>query len=178
MKGIKGKGGVAALIVSIIALVVAATGVSSANVNSGPKQVITRATTAAAAGPTTKTFSFIGKPGSKTSTLVNVDQFLINARCGTGGQPVIFAFSSASQGDIFGHILDGQGRWHLLHNTSFSKGTKGVSVSTSSGDFDASGNLMFESGAGKVVTVNYAFDNATTLNKQNVCTVFGSVTAT
>jgi hypothetical protein len=177
MKRIKGKGALPALIVSLIALVVAAAGVSSAN--SPPARAkITRATTAAGAGPATKTFSFIGKPGSKTSTLVNVDQFLINARCGTGGQPVIFAFSSSNSGDIFGHIVDGLGRLHNLHDTTFSKGTKGVSINTSSGDFDASGNILFESGIGKVVTVTYAFDNATTLNKQNVCTVFGSVTAT
>jgi hypothetical protein len=175
MKGIKGKAGLPALIVSIIALVVAATGVS--NAGTPPEKIVSRATPAAA-GPVTKTFSFIGKPGSKTSTLVNVDQFLVNARCSTSGTPVIFAFSSATKGDVFGHILDGTGRWHNIHNTSFSKGTKGISVSTSSGDFDASGNLMFESGIGKVVTVNYAFDNATTLNKQNVCTVFGSATAT
>lgn len=177
MKGIKGKGGAAALIVSIIALVVAAAGVSNASGGTPPEKIVSRAT-AAAAGPVTKTFSFIGKPGSKTSTLVNVDQFLINARCGTGGQPVIFAFSSANTGDVFGRILDGLGRLHSVHNTSFSKGTKGISIATSSGDFDATGTISFESGIGKVVSVNYAFDNATTLNKQNVCTVFGSVTAT
>ena len=63
-----------------------------------------------------------------------------------------------------------------IHNTSFTKGVS-VQLSTSSGDFDASGDVLFETSADKVVTVQYAFDNATTLGKQNVCTVFGSVVA-
>ena len=37
--------------------------------------------------------------------------------------------------------------------------------------------ITFEQQQGKVVTINYAFDNATTLNKRNVCTVFGSYVA-
>jgi hypothetical protein len=90
---------------------------------------------------------------------------------------VVFAFSSASGGNLFAHVFDGQGRVHLIHNTSFSKGSRGVLVSTTSSDFDATGMLAFETSEGKVVTVNYAFDNSTTLNKQNVCTVFGSYVA-
>ena len=93
------------------------------------------------------------------------------------GNPVVFAFSSASAGDLFGNFVDGAGRTHLIHNTVFSKGNKGVLVSSTSADQDASGVLMFENSNGKVVTVNYAFDDATTLNKQNVCTVFGSYVA-
>ena len=50
-------------------------------------------------------------------------------------------------------------------------------MSTTSNDFDATGVLTFETSAGRVVTVSYAFDNSTTLNKQNVCTVFGSYVA-
>jgi hypothetical protein len=50
-------------------------------------------------------------------------------------------------------------------------------LSTSSGDFDASVNVLFETSAGKVVTVDYASDNATTLGKMNVCTVYGSFVA-
>jgi len=42
---------------------------------------------------------------------------------------------------------------------------------------DASGNVLYETAAGNVVTVNYAFDNATTLNKRNLCTVYGSFIA-
>jgi hypothetical protein len=131
----------------------------------------------AASGPVTRTFSFIAKPGSKTSTLLNIDNFLMNARCDSHGLPVVFAFSSASAGDLFGNFVDGAGRTHLIHNTVFSKGSKGVLVSSTSFDFDSSGILEFENINGKVVTVNYAFDNSTTLNKRNVCTVFGSYVA-
>jgi hypothetical protein len=52
-----------------------------------------------------------------------------------------------------------------------------MQLSTNSGDFDATGTVLFETSNGKVVTVNYAFDNSTTLSKQNVCTVYGSVIA-
>jgi hypothetical protein len=133
---------------------------------------------AAAPAPVTKTFSFIGKPGAKkAATIVNIDSLLINARCDTGGNPVIFAFSSAQSADLFGRIFDGLGRLHIVKNSSFTKGGKGVSLSTSSGDFDATGTVLFETSTGKVVTVSYAFDNSTTLSKQNVCTVYGSLVA-
>ncbi len=137
-----------------------------------------RARPAASPGAVTKTFSFIAGPNSKTSTLLNIDNFLMNARCDSHGLPVIFAFSSASAGDLFGNFVDGAGRTHLIHNTVFSKGNKGVLVSSTSSDFDASGVLDFENVNTKVVTVSYGFDNSTTLNKRNVCTVFGSYTAT
>jgi len=126
----------------------------------------------------TKTFSFIGKPGSKTATLLNIDSLLINARCDSSGRPVIFAFTSANTADILGRIFDGLGRVHILDNTSFSKKTKGMQLSPTSGDFDATGSLLFESSTGAVVTVNLAFDNSTTLGNQNLCTVFGSFIAT
>ena len=61
-----------------------------------------------------KTFSFIGKPNSSTTTLVNVDSLLINARCDATGKPVIFAFTSASSADLFGRIFDGLGRLHIV----------------------------------------------------------------
>src|SRR5437588_11449096 len=35
----------------------------------------------AAAGPVTRTFSFVAGLNSKTRTLLNVDNFLMNARC-------------------------------------------------------------------------------------------------
>ena len=111
----------------------------------------------------TRTFSYIGASGSKTSNVVNINRLTINARCGTGGQPIIFAFSSAGAADIFGRIFDGLGRVHIIHNTSFNKGGKGIALSTSSGDFDASATVLFETSAGKVVTVQMAFDNSTTL---------------
>jgi hypothetical protein len=163
MKRIIGTRGLPALIVSIIALVVLAAGTSSATVTTGP---------------VTKTFSFIGKANSKTTTLVNVDSLLINARCDSRGNPVIFAFSSASNADLFGRMFDGLGRLHIIRDSSFTKKTKGLSLSTTTGDFDSTGTVMFEVSNGKVVTVNYAFDNSTTLAKLNVCTVYGSVIAT
>jgi hypothetical protein len=170
MKRLIGARGLAGLIVSIIALVVLAAGTSSARVT---------AYTSAAAGPVTKTFSFIGKPGSRTSTVVNIDSLLINARCSSNGSPVIFAFSSATSADLFGRIFDGLGRLHIIKNSSFTKKDvpKGLSLSTSSGDFDSTGTVLFEMSDGKVVTINYAFDNSTTLSKMNVCTVYGSLIA-
>jgi hypothetical protein len=128
--------------------------------------------------PVTKTFSFIGKPNSKTVTLLNIDSLLINARCTAGGSPVIFAFTSANNGDIFGRILDGAGRLHSVHNTVFNTSNKGILLSTTSSDFDGSGTVLFETSTGRVVTVQYGFDNSTTLGRQNVCTVFGSAIAT
>jgi hypothetical protein len=154
--------GCAALIVSIVAIVALLTGTSSAKVT---------------ANAVAKTFSFVGKPNSSTTTLVNVNSLLINARCDSTGKPVIFAFSSASSADLFGRIFDGLGRLHVVKNSSFTKASKGVQLSTNSGDFDATGTVLFETSNGKVVTVNYAFDNSTTLSKQNVCTVYGSVIA-
>jgi hypothetical protein len=129
-------------------------------------------------GAVTKTFSFIAKSNSSTSTLVNIDSLLINARCDSSGRPVVFAFTSAGSADIFGRIFDGYGRVHILKNTSFTNKTKGIQLSPLSGDFDATGSVLFETSTGKVVTVNIAFDNSTTLVKQNVCTVFGSFIAT
>ncbi|MGO9906473.1 MAG: hypothetical protein ACLP4R_16660 [Solirubrobacteraceae bacterium] len=126
----------------------------------------------------TRTFSYIAKPNSKTTTLINIDSLLVNARCDSSGRPVIFAFSSASSADIFGRIFDGNGRVHILKNSSFTSQTKGIQLSTSSGDYDATGTVLFETSTGKVVTVNLAFDNSTTLAKQNVCTVYGSMIAT
>jgi hypothetical protein len=130
------------------------------------------------AGAATKTFSLIAKPSSSTTTLVNIDSLLINARCDSSGRPVVFAFTSAGSADIFGRIFDGYGRLHILKNTSFTNKTKGIQLSPVSGDFDATGSLLFETSTGSVVTVNIAFDNSTTLVKQKVCTVFGSTIAT
>jgi len=128
-------------------------------------------------GAVTKTFSSIAKPNSSTRTLVNIDSLLINARCDSSGKPVVFAFTSAGSSDIFGRVFDGYGRVHILKNTSFTNKTKGIQLSPLSGDFDATGSILFETSTGKVVTVNIAFDNSTTLGKQNLCTVFGSLIA-
>jgi hypothetical protein len=171
MQRIKGVRGLTAIGLSIGAIaVLAVPGASSA-------AAAFRARPAASPTAVTKTFSFIGKPGSKTSTLMNIDNFAMNARCDTHGLPIVYAFSSANAGDLFGNFVDGAGRTHLIHNTSFAKGNKGVLVSSPSSDQDSSGILLFENSNGKVVTVNYAFDNSTTLNKQNLCTVYGSYVA-
>jgi hypothetical protein len=154
--------GTRALIASIVGLVAMSVGSASA----------------LAAGPVTKTFSFIARPNSRTVTIVNIDGLLINARCNARGEPVIFAFSSATSADLFGHVFDGLGRLHVVHNSSFTRTSKGVLLSPTTSDFDASGTLLYEASNGKVVTVAYAFDNSTTLANQNLCTVYGSFVAT
>jgi hypothetical protein len=131
---------------------------------------------AAPAGPVTKTFSFIGKPNSSTKTVINIDQFVVNARCDRGGAPVIFGFTTAGTADLFGRVFDGLSRLHIIKNTTFNKKSS-VLLSTTSGDFDSTGTLLFETSTGTVVTVQYAFDNSTTLGRQNLCTVFGSYIA-
>jgi hypothetical protein len=169
--------GVAALFVSTVAVGTVGAGTAIAHSHRAPVKVrVHAATVTGSAGPVTKTFSFIGPPGSKTATIVNIDGLTINARCGTAGQPVIFAFSNVAKSDILGRAFDGAGRLHSIHNTSFGPGVS-VSLSTSSDDFDASGDVHFETPKGKVVSVSYAFDNATTLGKQNACTVYGSAIA-
>ncbi len=154
--------GLAALIVSIAAFAALAAGTSSAQTT----------------GAVTRTFSFIARPNSKTSTLLNINSLLINARCDAKGSPVVFAFSSASSADLFGRLFDGLGRIHIIKNSAFTGKSKGVSLSPSSGDFDSTGTVLFETSSGRVVTVSYALDNATTLNRTNVCTVYGSYIAT
>jgi hypothetical protein len=133
---------------------------------------------AAKTSAVTRTFSFIGKPNSKTATLINIDQFVINARCTANGSPLVFAFSKAPAADIFSRVFDGVGRLHLQKNTAFTNKTKGIQLSPNSNDFDSTGSVLFETLTGKVVTVNIAFDNSTTLVKRNLCTVFGSFIAT
>jgi len=170
----KGRG-TAALIVPVVALAAVATASASAD-QATAKTTVHRAIVKGTAGPVTRTFSFIGPRGSKTVNVVSIDGLTINARCGTAGQPVIFGFSSVAKSDILGHVFDGLGRVHIIHNTSFGPNVS-VPLSTTSGDYDASGSVLFETPAGKVVTVSYGFDNATTLGNQNVCTVFGSAIA-
>ena len=131
----------------------------------------------ASPGPVTRTFSFIGVPSSKTVTVVNIDSLTINARCNAQGAPVIFAFSGSNNADLFGRYFDGLGRLHIVRNSSFDKGTRGVQLSATAGDFDATGTILYEAFNGRVVTVQYAFDNATTLGKRRVCTVYGSYVA-
>jgi len=126
----------------------------------------------------TRTFSFIGQPNSRTSTLINIDQFVINARCTSNGSPLVFAFSRAPAADVFSRVFDGAGRLHVQKNTAFTNKTKGIQLSPTSNDFDSTGSVLFETLTGKVVTVNIAFDNSTTLVRRNLCTVFGSYIAT
>jgi hypothetical protein len=177
MKRLMRSRSVAALIVSTFAVAVVAAETASASTDHATvKTKVHRAVVKGSAGPVTRTFSFIAPPGSKTANIVSIDGLTINARCGSAGQPVIFAFSGVAKADILGRIFDGLGRVHVIHNTSFGPGVS-VALSTTSGDFDASGSVLFETPAGKVVTVSYGFDNATTLGKQNLCTVFGSAIA-
>ena len=133
---------------------------------------------AAPATAVTRTFSFIGKPNSKTSTVINnVDSLIINARCTRNGSPLVFAFSKAPAADIFARVFDGSGRVHVSKNTSFTTKSS-MQLSPSNFDFDSTGSVLFETLSGQVVTVNIAFDNSTTLGKRNFCTVFGSYIAT
>jgi hypothetical protein len=131
----------------------------------------------AASNAVTRTFSFSAKPNSSTKTLFNVNGLLVNARCNASGNPVVFAFSSAFNADIFVRVFDGFGRLHTFKSTAFVKGNKGMALSSVSNDFDSTGTALFGTASGRVVSVNYAFDNATTFNKLNVCTVFGSYVA-
>lgn len=177
MKRVKRRRVICALTLSTVAMTAVAAGTASARSERATvKTSVHAATVKGTAGPVTRTFSFTGPSGSKTANVVSIDGLTINARCGTGGQPVIFGFSSVAGSDLLGRIFDGLGRAHIIHNTSFGPGVS-VPLSTSSGDFDASGSVLFETPAGKVVTVAYGFDNAPTLGKQKVCTVFGSAIA-
>jgi hypothetical protein len=100
-----GTRGLAALIVSVIALVAMAAGTSDATTVSGP---------------ITKTFSFIGKPGAGPVNVINkVDTLTVSARCNAQGFPVIFAFTSSKRADIFGRMFDGFGRGHIIKNSAF-----------------------------------------------------------
>jgi hypothetical protein len=163
---------VVAAITSLSAIFVIAVG--SASAAKSPRVIIRTS-----AAPVTRTFSFIGRPGSRTSTIFNIDGFLVNARCSSNGSPIIFGFPRTSTAaDLFGRMFDGLGRLHLVKDSSFNRSTRGVALYTTSNDFDASGSVLFETSSGKVVTVSYAFDNATTLSKQSVCTVYGSYVAT
>lgn len=167
---------------ALAAVALAAGAVTAATAAATPDSASTvrtaHATAVGTSSPVSRTFSFIGKPNSKTTTLFNLDSLLINARCDARGNPVIFAFTSAGNADIFGRMFDGLGRQHTIKNSAFTSKSSGVSLSPAiPGDFNSSGTVMFESSTGQVVTVNYAFDNATTLAHLNVCTVYGSVIA-
>jgi hypothetical protein len=163
VKRLVGTRGWAAVILSVTAVVAVGAGSASAS---------------AATAPVTKTFSFIGKPGALPArTLFNIDGFSANARCDSKGSPIVFGFSSASNADLFGRLFDGLLRTHIIKNSAFTKG-KSVALYPSTNDFDTTGALLFETSTGKVVTVQYAMDNSTTLNHTNVCTVYGSLVAT
>ena len=100
--------GIARLIVSTLSVAVAAAGTASASSEHATvKTTVHRAIVKGTAGTVTRTFSFIGPPGSKTAYIVNIDGLAINARCGTAGQPVIYAFSSVAKADVLGRIFDG-----------------------------------------------------------------------
>lgn len=126
-------------------------------------------------GAVTRTFSFIASPNGKAGkAIVNINGLLMNARCDASGRPIVFAFSSANAADLFGRVFDGAGRVNVVHNTVFNRTNRGVLVSPSRNDFNSTGSLLFENVNGRVVTVNIAMDNSTTLDGRRVCTVFGS----
>jgi len=156
MKRIIGERSLAASSAAIAAVVVSAVGASSAS---------------AAASAVTRTFSFIGKANSRTRTVVNIDSLLINARCDAKGSPVVFAFSSASNADLFGRLFDGLGRIHIIKNSSLTSESKGVSLSPTSGDSNSTGTVLFYGRTARSSrSVDYALDNSTTLSKLKVCT--------
>ena len=152
--------GLGALIVSAIAVAAA---------------VVSSAGAAGSSGPQTKTFNFINTTNNQTTTLFNADGLTVNARCDTNNAPVIFAFTSAFNANLLGHVIDGSGHLHVIAVDNFNKFGKGVSLAPNIvGDRDASGTLVYETFAGKVVSVTYAFDNSPTLGNKKVCTVYGS----
>jgi hypothetical protein len=160
LRKLKNTRGLGALIVSIIAVVAAIVGTAGA---------------ANSSGPLTKTFNFTSTTNNKTTTLFSADGLTVNARCDPQNAPVIFAFTSAFNADLLGHVVDGSGRLHIIANDAFNKFSNGVSLAPNIvGDRDASGTLTYETFAGKVVTVTYAFDNSPTLGNKQVCTVYGS----
>jgi hypothetical protein len=160
---LKNARGLGALVVSIIAVVAALVG------NAGA---------AGSSAPVTKTFSFINTTNNKTTTLFSADGLLVNARCDPQNAPVIFAFTSAFNANLLGHVIDGSGRLHVIANDAFNRFGKGVSLAPNIvGDRDASGTLVYETGVGKVVSVTYAFDNSPTLGGKKVCTVYGTYVA-
>lgn len=161
MRQTLGRGGLAALIVSAVVLAVPAVATSRLG----------------SVGAVTRTFSFIARANSKTVTVVNINGMLVNARCDARGNPVIFAFSSARNADLFGRLFDGVGRVYIIKDSAFIKGSKGVFLSPSRADYDSTGSVLFETSSGAVVTIAYAFDNATTLAKLPFCTVYGSLVA-
>jgi hypothetical protein len=172
MNGIIRRRGWAALIASAAVLAAVGVGTASASFSSSSNGSVN------ITNGVTKSFAFIGKNNSKTVNVVNIDKLTINARCNGSGSPIVFAFSSATNGDLFGRVFDGHGRLQIVHNSSFSKGNPGVRLNPTSNDFDSTGTVVYENSSGQAVTVNIAMDNATTLNKLNVCTVYGSVVAT
>ena len=125
MRRMLGSRGMVASLAAFGAVVVVAAGPAAASVSKNP---------------TTKTFSVIAKNGQKAKR-VQRRRADINARCGTGsaaGTPVVFAFSGVPAGDLLGHMFDGAGRTHIIHNTQFNKGTNGVRLTPTSSDFDGS----------------------------------------
>ena len=133
---------------------------------------------ALAAGGSSKvnanTFAFQGGKGSALRTLLNVNGLTIRARCNSAGSPQITATTSSNNADLFGHVITGHGRVHAIADDAFHKGVTANLVAGVTGDPDASGSVQYQIGSGKLVTVNYSFDNARTLNGTNVCTVYGS----
>lgn len=155
-----------ALVVAMIALVAAVGGTALA----GPVGQL------AAKGPKVAGLSFKSGANSAKRTLLNVDGLRITTSCNASTKPVITATTSASHADLLGRVVTAKGKVKGIGDDMFTTMssddlTAGVG---SAADSDGSGTVSYERDGGKVVTVNYAFDNKPTLAGENVCTVFGT----
>jgi hypothetical protein len=131
----------------------------------------------AARSAATKTFSFIAAPGAATKTIVDTGTLLLNARCTSAGAPVVYAFSSADGADLLGRVFDGLGNGITIRSSAFDRTSRGMLLTPRRNDFHVFGTVLYETPGGTVAQVTYAADNATTLGKRRVCTVFGSYLA-
>ncbi len=118
--------------------------------------------------------SFTARPHSSTVKLLNVDGLTIKTSCSSAGEAVIRATTSSTNADLIGHVIDSKGVGHAIADDAFHRGVTDDLTATVGGDQDASGNAVYETAAGKVVSLTYAFDNSSTLNGKNVCTVYGT----
>lgn len=162
---VKGRG-TPALVVAVIALVAAVGGTALA----GPVGQL------AAKHPTVAAFSFKCHAIGPDHTLLSVDGLRITARCDGSTKPVITATTSSSHADLLGRVVNRAGKVKSIADDAFTTTsrddlTAGIG---SAADSDGSGTVSYERADGKVVTVNYSFDNSPTLGGEDVCTVFGT----
>jgi hypothetical protein len=119
-------------------------------------------------------FSFQGHLSSNTRTVLSVEGLTIRAHCDSKGSPVITATTAVTNADLLGRVIDGAGKVHPIADDAFHHGSVDDLTAGAKGDSDASATVNYEIAQGNVVTVEYAFDNAPTLNGKNVCTMYGT----